>query len=132
MARVYYGEHALDEFEIAKLTFILSNKIENGQESGCILWKGTLKDGYGIIRKKLSCCKERVSLRCHRLTYILFHRPGWEEMENLDVSHLCHEKTCINIDHLSLERHTINNNRLRCKKKDDCIGHVDKSDCVLI
>jgi len=47
----------------------------------------------------------------------------------LEVSHLCHEPLCINAEHLSLESHSCNTDRLRCVNRGLCHGHKPHQAC---
>jgi hypothetical protein len=40
----------------------------------------------------------------------------------LDISHICHNKSCINSKHLVLEQHAINQDREHCKAQGRCSG----------
>ena len=49
-----------------------------------------------------------------------------------ETSHLCHNKLCVNIDHLSLEPHSVNTQRRACVTNGRCIGHgAPYKNCIL-
>ena len=64
----------------------------------------------------------------HRIIYFSEHKDALRDRKTV-VSHRCHMKSCINIDHLSLEPQTINLERKKCFKnkskrdKNICFGH---------
>ena len=80
---------------------------------GCILWSGS-SDRHGYGRKTVTWCttgKHKVEL-AHRVAYMLHKKVTDLYRTNdagdlMDVSHLCHEKLCINPDHLVFERHVM-------------------------
>jgi len=43
--------------------------------------------------------------------------------EILDASHLYHNSLCVNAKHISLEPHSVNNQRISGKKTGNCSGH---------
>ena len=45
---------------------------------------------------------------------------GDDDSYQLEVSHICHNTRCVNIDHLSLEPHIINELRRSCKLNGFC------------
>jgi hypothetical protein len=51
--------------------------------------------------------------------------------KELDASHLCHNILCVNVDHLILLPHSVNNNRQCCKSYGNCIGHGDFPSCMI-
>ena len=75
---------------------------ENSKEmtNGCLEWQGqTGSSGYGQIKAF------RKMVSCHRLSYELNYGPI---PEGLEVMHSCHNKLCINPDHLSIGTHKQN------------------------
>jgi ribosomal protein S16 len=61
-------------------------------------------------------------LRVHRLQ--MYIHNGCRAIDTVQhVSHLCHNKLCVRIEHLSLETAQINNNRQICKNNGECTGH---------
>ena len=103
---------------------------------GCILWSGS-SDGHGYGRKTVTCCttgKQKVEL-AHRVAYMLHKKvtelPRTNDAGDLmDVSHLCHEKLCINPDHLVFERHSENMSRDACFRLGSCTTKHSPS-CIL-
>ena len=94
----------------------------------CYVWKGSKdRDGYGMIQFQFR--GKRVKVRAHRLVYYI--RSGFIDLKNLHVSHLCHNKSCINFEHLSLEPHDTNNKRKTCILNGECIGHCGYRSCIL-
>lgn len=50
---------------------------------------------------------------------------------DMDCSHLCHNSLCVNVNHISLEHHFINNNKQYCLNSNLCYGHVGFRNCML-
>lgn len=98
---------------------------ENGCVSGCILWCGTSDCyGYGVKRVKWPDGIQKLE-KAHRVAYMAHHKlcslPQLDETGlQLDVSHLCHTKLCINPAHLVLETHTSNMSRNHCRAARVC------------
>jgi hypothetical protein len=110
---------------LLKLQLFLNKKLDcdiSNPGEDCILWKGGLNsDGYGRIcilwvdGLKKDC-------RAHRLSYMVFHQTlelGQESQ--MEVSHLCHVKRCVNPNHLVLEPHYSNMSRQACKISKFCL-----------
>ena len=58
----------------------------------------------------------------HKMTRV---EPG------LDASHLCHNSLCLTASHISMEPHSINNNRQYCVSQNVCFGHAPYPKCML-
>lgn len=112
----------------------MSKSLKKYSETGtgvdsCILWVGC-RDRYGYGIKRVTWPEGEMFLeRVHRVSYMLKHRILKNDMLKLspegfelDVSHLCHNKLCINSLHLALEPHTMNISRVYCMKGGHCFG----------
>ena len=110
----------------AKLRQRIAEKVTRS-DNGCLLWHGRLdKDGYGRISVQVGAkCKDAT---VHRVAYFLYNGV----LDNdLQVSHLCHRKNCIEKDHLSLETAAVNNQRENCVRFKRCTTHKGYRNCVL-
>ena len=47
-----------------------------------------------------------------------------------DISHLCHERSCVKFLHLNQETRSVNNSRKNCSKALECCGHDPEPNCV--
>lgn len=95
----------------------------------CHIWYGSKNaDGYAIIRVMFR--EKRQTFTVHRLQYFLANNCTFLD-SSYHVSHLCHNKLCINIDHLSLEPAHINVERNTCKNSRACKGHNAFKNCIL-
>ena len=98
-----------------------------GNHWGCIVWEGYAeKNGYGIQMVKWPD-KGIKKERAHRVAYMIKHKlcandmPKLDENSNpLECSHLCHNKLCVNPDHITLENHATNQERIHCKGQGHC------------
>lgn len=88
---------------------------QNGK--GCILYTGVKcrPDGYISIKMNYPKHGAKHHSLVHRFVYALYHKiNSFEDIEHLEVSHICHVKLCINIAHLCLETHQVNKDRQTC------------------
>ena len=98
------------------------------QHNSCHKWHGSRdKDGYGVLWFKFR--GRRVRVKAHRLCFYI--HQGFPSMDGKNISHICHEKSCINIDHLSLESTAVNNSRKICLNDGECTGHWGHKRCIL-
>lgn len=96
----------------------------------CHPWSGARdSNGYGEIRIQFR--GRRVHLKAHRVIFAQANPVAYNLAPSNDVSHLCHNRQCVNLHHLSFEPHTINNNRLVCKNSGECFSHHGFSDCLI-
>ena len=67
------------------------SKLAIDAETGCWLWSGYLRDGYGVI-----------SIHCvnHSLHRLIFQALKGEIPNGLEVDHICRRRACCNPDHL--------------------------------
>jgi hypothetical protein len=112
----------------------LSENAHLAPNNACIIWHGTVKSQkdppYGVICIKVEQVWKSVGV--HRLKYMLANNIHPNELDgDQDVSHLCHNSLCINIDHLSLEPRHINNNRIACKGRGFCFEHDQYPPCMM-
>lgn len=71
----------------------ISTRSERDLDTGCVLWIGATKGGYGVI---VIDGRQRAA---HRVAYELARGPI---AEGLVVDHLCENKLCVNPEHLDL------------------------------
>ena len=102
-------------------------------DKGCIFWDGAVDSGgYGRMYVYFDDRRPK-KLRVHRLVYSLHHFDSVDLPSKNDrgckveISHLCHEPRCCNVNHMSLETHQVNMSRLFCKRTGLCTGHQIQS-----
>lgn len=95
-----------------------------GENHNCTIWHGPVtKDGkYGLVSFLNPDTASWQKKKAHRFNYML-HIKDLNLTAEYDCSHLCHNSLCINPDHISLEPHHINNNRIHCRNEMNCSGH---------
>ena len=113
------------------LALALSKKSEkNYGNYDCIVWVGALE--HGVYGKKVMNWPDgtRTLERAHRLSYMLDKRILKENLplfspngDLLDISHLCHNPKCIKPEHLILESHSINIERIFCRRTKQCTNN---------
>ena len=114
---------------------LLHNSVQE-EEGGCRSWLGKAHQGqYGKthirIRDDNGLLVINTTITCHRAIFMATNKVLLDNSDN-DVSHLCHNARCININHLFLEHHTINMSRIQCKNDGECHGHPAPSpNCML-
>ena len=95
----------------------------------CTLWTGpTDRYGYGFHRMVHD--GKRLRLQAHRLAFFVA-APAQNLCPRYHVSHLCHNKLCINVMHLSYEKSCVNNARSICRRSGECFGHRGHRRCAL-
>ena len=112
---------------IDTLLFKLSQKSQTVDT--CTLWTGPI-DRYGYGFHRMVHDGKRLRLHVHRLAYFLAY-PTQKLSPKLHVSHLCHNKLCINVMHFSYETACVNNARKICRRSGECTGHRGYRRCAL-
>ena len=105
-----------------------STKCDNGE---CIIWQGykSVQQQYGFMNVLSPGERKWKKMTVHRLAYMIEHPECLQS--TIDCLHLCHNKLCINAEHISLEPHGVNNNRKLCVFIGRCTGHHPYQDCRL-
>ena len=114
-----------------KYTAKLQEKVVLSASGQCQLWTGCKKgkfSDYGVINCRFECGCRTVTV--HRLSYMLEHKMTRVE-PGLDASHLCHNSLCLTASHISMEPHSINNNKQYCVSQNVCFGHAPYPKCML-
>lgn len=114
---------------VAKYSKKLHEKSYLAANLQCRLWhNGQRSKSYGQIKVKLPNL-EWHSYSPAKLSLII--ELGFIPPPSLDCSHLCHNRLCINPDHLSLEPHGINMQRVNCMSEGVCRQHVNYPPCLI-
>ena len=127
----------------------IQQKCINYGPFGCLLWQGARwgKSPYGKLAVTMPGSGRRMYFRVHRLAYYLYNyfNPLQTESENIldfslpshdetghiiEVSHICHNALCTNPQHLVLELHSTNMERIHCSKQGICT-HPHSPYCLI-
>ena len=126
----------MDEIEKEKLKYTLNINpgFDIASNNTCKLFRGPIKkDGYQYLNYKLKGDNKQST--ASRLAFFIFgpeDLPPINECCDLHVSHLCHNKRCINIDHLILEAGAINCGRRLCHREKRCHENHDNGPKCLV
>ena len=118
----------MDAFWLESQNLIDRKSLKNQGQLSCTLWQGTPdKDGYGKQQVKWPD-GSRSTEKAHRLSYMISKKLTRNEVPRmspldavLDCSHLCHDKLCVNPQHLILEPRHVNMDRKRCAREGFCM-----------
>ena len=123
MAHIY--EITLTAREISHFKDIFTQKTQ--LTSFCHTWIGAVnKDGYGIYRPIFR--GKQIKVTVHRFIYYIHNMDNFDT--HMHISHLCHNKQCINILHLSMEPQSVNNSQMSCVAERQCAGHGAYRKCL--
>ncbi len=121
-----------EERKVYYLQKILNSTVQQGPH-GCRVWQNPV-GGNGYPRMRITLVAgggssqysvHQVVLACS--TGTVLDRPFFE------VSHLCHNKLCVEVTHLTYEPKVVNVQRRNCVAEGHCFGHQgqDSPDCLL-
>lgn len=115
-----------------KYSDILDNNCVLSSNGRCMIWTGpvTHTGKYGVVRYRHPDTGVWKTVTAHRCRVMITTRD-LNLNSNLDASHLCHNNLCVMINHISMEPHSTNNNRIHCKHSNKCTGHGEYPDCLL-
>ena len=91
----------LTENEKYRLSRQLQKYIHVFLYEDCHSWAG-LKDNYGYGEMRMMFRGKRIRLKAHRVVFALAYPCIYQQSPTNDVSHLCHNRLCVNLKHLSL------------------------------
>jgi hypothetical protein len=81
----------------------LDNWVTRDKQTNCLVWLGTIRDGYGKFRWK----NDEVSVYVHIYAY----EKNIGSVGNSVVDHTCRNRLCMNVDHLELITNEENSKR---------------------
>lgn len=112
---------------------LLSNSSVQGPHSCYVCYLGGGNQTYPTMSVSYPWKPGRKTVLCHRLTYMLYTN-NFDLPKGMEISHRCHEKHCVNPEHLSLEPHGVNMDRQICRDilpVKRCKKHSPYMDCIL-
>lgn len=103
------------------------------REGGCLVWRGRSlsNSGYPVMTLKLPGELTSKTRTIHRIIYSLELKKDLNQ-PNFQISHLCHQKLCLDITHLNYEAAAVNMQRQNCRSNGVCLGHEEEPDCLVI
>ena len=126
MASKYFDPSQVTDGEKAELIKKIGEKCIIEDKLGCHLWKLSINSS-GYPQMKLGkTYSTRFSSKPYNPGHILLSisKNLKLNINGHEVSHLCHNKKCTNITHLSYEPKSVNSSRELCKfGKSYCITH---------
>lgn len=119
------------------LDFKRNGKIRT-MPNGCELWKSQRSADRAYrpgSNNYFSMKWSHGDLKCwpkvHHVSYFL--ETGELPIPNvIDISHLCHNPTCVNFKHLSREPRSVNEARRRCQLARRCTQEHDDPHCIFV
>ena len=127
---------SLSEKESIKKELLSNFQSNISVQGSCHLWKLDLLSKYP--RKWVAPLKTQIPV--HALYSFLFKSSLPRKDRDEELSHRCGNARCVNIYHLTVEPHAINNERKKChgtatlKKGEErptkCIGHTRETDLI--
>ena len=100
----------------------ISQNTVPGASKGCLEWAGgTSGNGYPYMKIDVDGNGVKQVIGVHRVV-VMCHQSKTEFSDGLQVSHMCHNRRCVNINHLSLEPDFVNAGRNRCRTAGTCCG----------
>jgi hypothetical protein len=128
MTSQYFNTSLLNPDEL----YILKRKMENNskldEKTGCLLWERS-SSSSGYPQMKLGkIFHNRFGGNPVNPAHIYFciTNNAILNKQGFEISHLCHEKKCINSTHLTYEPQYINAAREICKRDNYCHSHRDQ------
>lgn len=125
------SQQDIQEFIDMYKLYIHQNSSDS-HENSCRIWnnqQGTGTNTYTRIKVKLPGKTRHIFTTVHRLSYMLDSK-NFELDPQKHVSHLCHNKFCIKVEHLTYESPSSNESRKPCAKIRVCQGHVNAPNCI--
>ena len=118
------------------LSLVLKNRYlqrirQNSTPMGdCLIWnKSVNTSGYPQMRFCFPGHNSQMFL-AHRIAFSFYNNYILNN-EQWDVSHICHKKRCVSINHLVYEPKSVNAQRRSCVLLDRCFGHDPYENCNL-
>ncbi len=105
---------------------------------GCLEWQGARdRCGYGRIFVFWPGREKEMEEKAHRVAFYLQYQLSptefkWTDAEGrpAECSHVCHNPSCVRIDHLIIERHSSNMERIHCRQQGTC-SKTHKPYCMI-
>lgn len=115
-----------------KLEARISEQTTQDPYSECLIWKGSLdkQRKYGTVHYRDPVDYKWKHRKAHRVVLMLRDKT-LQIPRDKDASHLCHNSSCVNVNHMNLEPRGVNNQRKSCDVEGICFGHGSYPKCKL-
>ena len=101
------------------------------ENTGCLITQKPINRGDTYPRVYFSYNKRKFHPNLHAFIFKVTNNIApHTSFEGQEVSHLCHNKMCINIDHIRLEPKKINLDRMKCNAHKHCFRHDTYEKCM--
>ena len=115
---------------------LLEEILTKTDKSGhCLLWSKSV-NGRGYPQFRLSKQFRRFGNKVMNPAAVLFaviYNTYLPNDKNMGLSHLCHNKRCMDCwRHIVYENKSINNQRNTCKRLGNCCNHPNEIRCILL
>ncbi len=123
-----------EQYRAQKVLDIIGRCEPHGES--CITWTGAVdKHGYGRTSYRLPSTNKGSYPKSgvHRVIYIMLTGKAFlKQDKHIEISHLCGNKLCCNINHLHAESGETNKSRNACFRSGHCSGHPsDLPNCLI-
>ena len=111
---------------------LFTNSSVQGPHNCWICKLGGLNKPYSTLTVKFPWVPSKKTMNSHRFAYMI-DKKIFELPKELEISHRCHNKRCVNPEHLSCEPDVVNKDRQICRGifPTRCKTHAPYQDCLL-
>lgn len=130
---IYFEKMDVSEWIKTQKDRMLKKCSVQGPHNCWICLSGGQNQKYSTMSVSFPWAPGRKTVLCHRFSYMLFNN-NFEILPAMHVSHRCHQRHCVNPEHLSLEPNHVNMDRQICRDilpVRRCKGHPPYQDCLL-
>ena len=108
-----------------KKALLKSVHFKSEDEGACRVWR-LCENSSGYPQHRVTTQGISFTQSVHRLMYWLAGGTPTAQ-----ISHLCHNKRCVRLEHLRDESAELNSMRNTCNKEKFCKGHTDAPPCMV-
>lgn len=121
----------MEQLYLTKYNTVLAN-CQLDSSTGCQIYTKPISPSQKYHKIKIRVNRRSTSMNLHTFMYKVYINmsPHLLFANRFEISHLCHNSNCMNTSHFSLEPHSTNNNRKRCRINQACSGHQPYPNCM--
>ncbi len=115
--------YTVQEIEHIKGSILQKSTLDS--VTGCRLWTAQSYQGRYPQKKIKFHNQGWKPMYAHRVVYAIYSMEtiGAPDQQDYHVSHLCHNKRCVQFLHLTFEHISVNGLRKACAAKQSCLKH---------